>query len=112
MPWLIQDERVVAPLEIAATAWTRTRGLLGRNGIDGVLLLKPAKSVHTLGMRFPLDVAFCDSDLRVIDLVTMVPNRVGKPRWRAHYVIEAEAGSFVRWRLGVGDLLGVRDDVE
>ena len=42
------------------------RGLLGRDGIDGAMLLRPARSVHSVGMRFPIDVAFCDQDLVVV----------------------------------------------
>ena len=57
------------------------------------------RSVHTLGMRFPIDVAFCDRDMVVVDVTTMVPWRMGRPRRRARTVIEAEAGAFERWGL-------------
>jgi uncharacterized membrane protein (UPF0127 family) len=106
--WLIRDGEVLAALEVAATFGSRVRGLLGRSGIDGALLIRPAKSVHTLGMRFPLDVAFCTRDLRVIDTVSMRPYRLGRPRWRAHCVIEANCGAFDRWRLQPGDQLEIK----
>ena len=109
MPWLLRDGEVLASLEVAGSAGTRTRGLLGRNGIDGALLLRPAKSVHTLGMRFPLDVAFCDRDLTVVRCVRMARWRLGRPVLRASCIIEAEAGAFERWRLQVGDRLEVRE---
>ena len=56
------------------------RGLLGRDGIEGALLLRPARSVHTFRMRFAIDVAFCDRDLRVLRVVThgAQPGRVGR----------------------------------
>src|SRR5207249_5589534 len=43
---------------LADTPWTRLRGLLGRRGLgaDEGLLLRPAGSVHTLFMRFRIDV--------------------------------------------------------
>ncbi|MEN3273553.1 MAG: hypothetical protein V7636_2314, partial [Actinomycetota bacterium] len=48
-------------------------------------------------------------NLRVVDIVcAMRPWRVGLPRPKARVVIEAEAGSFERWTLKVGDELEVR----
>lgn len=109
MAWLLRDGEVLASLEIADGAMARTRGLLGRADLEGALLIKPALSVHTLGMRFALDVAFCDRDLAVVDIVCgMHPWRLGRPRFGARSVIEAEAGSFERWKLAVGDVLEVQ----
>jgi uncharacterized membrane protein (UPF0127 family) len=68
----------------------------------------PTRAVHTLGMRFDLDVAYLDAAGRVLDLHRMRRRRVGLPRWRARTVIEAEAGSFERWGLRVGDVVVVR----
>ena len=109
MAELVRDGRVVASLEVATSIRGRARGLLGRDGIEGALLLSPASSVHTLGMRFAVDVAFCDAGMRVLDAVTMRPNRIGRPRLRSRHVIEAEAGQFARWGLRRGDQLTVRD---
>ncbi len=108
MPWLLKDGEVLASLEIAEGLEARLRGLLGRDGYEGALLLRPARSVHTIGMRFPIDVAFCDRDLKVLDVVTMRRYRMGRPRLRAQCVIEAEAGAFERWRLMPGDELEIR----
>jgi uncharacterized membrane protein (UPF0127 family) len=96
---------VVVPVEVADTRLSRRRGLLGRVGIDGALLLQPAFAVHTLGMQFDIDVAYLDKRMVVIDFVTMRRGRVGRPRWRARAVLEAEAGSFARWNLERGDRL-------
>ena len=106
--WLLRDGEVLASLEVADTFRTRRKGLLGRDGIDGAILLKPAKSVHTLRMRFPLDVAYCSRDLEVLEMVVMRPHRVGRPRLRAHCVIEAENGAFERWQLRKGDRLEIK----
>ena len=108
MAWLVRDGEVLAPLEVAASMAERSRGLLGRDGIEGALLLRPAMSVHTLGMRFDLDVAFCDGDLVVLGTVGMRRWRLGRPRFRARAVLEAEAGAFRRWQLRAGDHLEVR----
>jgi uncharacterized membrane protein (UPF0127 family) len=106
--WLLREGEVLASLEVAEGRRARARGLLGREGCEGAILLRPARSVHTIGMRFPIDVAFCDDDLRVIRALTMSRGRVSLPVWRARAVIEAEAGAFARWRLLPGDQLEVK----
>ena len=108
MAWLLRDGEVLASLEIAESRRDRRRGLLGRDGIEGAILLRPARSVHTVGMRFPLDVAFCDADLRVVRVVRMPRHRVSRLVWRSRAVIEAEAGAFDRWKLRPGDELEVK----
>ena len=108
MPWLVRDGKVLATLEVATSVRDRTRGLLGRDGIDGAILLRPAKSVHTFRMRFPIDVAFCDRDLRVVKVTTLARNRATLPVVKAHAVIESEAGTMARWGVRVGDQLDIR----
>ncbi|MEU5775651.1 DUF192 domain-containing protein [Streptomyces venezuelae] len=90
-------QNLPVPLEIADSPRARRRGLLGRAGVSGALLLTPARGVHTLGMRFAFDVAYLDREWRVLSVRTMRPGRVGLPRWRARHVIEAEAGAMARW---------------
>ncbi|MFE4262728.1 DUF192 domain-containing protein [Streptomyces sp. NPDC056883] len=96
------------PLEVAASYRARTRGLLGRDGIEGAMLLTPASSVHTFRMRFAIDVAHLDRRLTVIAMTTMLPGRLGLPRLRARHVLEAEAGAMAAWGLRVGTPLRVR----
>ena len=108
MSWLVAEDKVLDTLEIADTWVTRLKGVLGRERFEGALLIKPAFSVHTIGVKSELDVAYCDADLRVIDIVTMAPNRMGMPRLRARQVIEAPKGSFERWGITTGDQLEVR----
>ncbi|MFJ1600544.1 DUF192 domain-containing protein [Streptomyces sp. NPDC088261] len=95
-------------LEIAASYGARRRGLLGRDGIDGALLITPCGSVHTFRMRFAIDVAYLDRELTVLDVHTLRPGRLPPPRWRARHVLEAEAGAMAGWGLRVGTRVGVR----
>ncbi|MEU7017050.1 DUF192 domain-containing protein [Streptomyces sp. NPDC046385] len=90
------------PLEIAATYRARRRGLLGRDGIAGALLITPTNSVHTFGMRFTIDVAYLDRSLTVLDVVTMRPGRLGMIRPRGRHVLEAAGGAMARWGLRRG----------
>jgi uncharacterized protein len=110
MAWLLRDGDVLASLELARDRRSRRRGLLGRDGIEGALLLEPARSVHTIGMRFPLDVAWCDRELVVRKVAQVGRHRVTLPVPGATIVIEAEAGSFARWGLAPGDRLEVEGD--
>lgn len=100
-----RDEPVA--LEIAASYGTRRRGLLGRTGLDGALLITPCNSVHTIRMRFPIDVAYLDKRLKVVDVHTLKPGRLPLPRLRARHVLEAEAGAMERWGLRPGVQLSV-----
>jgi uncharacterized protein len=109
MAWLLREGEVLASLEVARDRRARMRGLLGREGIEGALLLQPCRSVHSIGMRFPVDVAFCDSELVVVRIVRLGRHRVARPVLRSHAVVEAEAGAFARWDLRLGDQLDVKE---
>jgi len=106
--WLLRDGTVLASIEVAETFGARAVGLLGRRGCDGALLLPHTRSVHTIGMRFALDVAFLDRDLVVVGTTRLDPWRLSLPRRGGRSVLEAQAGAFERWGLQVGDHLEVR----
>jgi uncharacterized membrane protein (UPF0127 family) len=103
--WLLRGGEVLAAAEVADSYVARMRGLLGRSGYDGALFLPRTRAVHTVGMRFALDVAFLDADMLVVDALRIPPWRLTRPRWRCRWVLEAEAGAFERWRLRPGDQL-------
>nr|WP_223185345.1 DUF192 domain-containing protein [Streptomyces sp. CBMA152] len=104
----VDGGRLGVPLQVAGSYRARTRGLLGRTGIDGAILLTPATSVHTFRMRFAIDVAYLDRTLRVIALHTVPPNRLTAPRLRARHILEAEAGAMAEWGIRPGVQLRVR----
>jgi uncharacterized membrane protein (UPF0127 family) len=106
--WLVRDGDVLATAEVAATAKARRRGLLGRDDLDGALVIRPCRNVHTFAMRFPIDVAFCDSSGLVLRTCTLPPWRVSRVVLRAAFVVESRAGAFDRWRLRAGDQLELR----
>ena len=73
----------------------RAKGLLGTSVLaEGQALLIPrARQVHTIGMRYPLDLVFCDGSLEVIAVRRNVtPWRVTPIVWKARSVIECAAG--------------------
>ncbi|MBI5089484.1 MAG: DUF192 domain-containing protein [Actinobacteria bacterium] len=108
MPWLVCDGNVLASAEVADSRRSKGRGLLGRDGAEGALVIEKCRWVHTFGMRFALDVAFVDANGAVIKTLRMRRHRLGAPVFGARYVIEAEAGAFARWGLHVGDVIELR----
>lgn len=107
--WLVRDGEVLATAEVARTRRERTRGLLGRDGFTGALVFRKCRQVHTVGMRFTIDVAFCASDGIVIRTSTLRPWRFSPLVWRSKFVIEAEAGAFERWNLRAGDKVEIKE---
>ncbi|MFC5249510.1 DUF192 domain-containing protein [Streptomyces nigrescens] len=107
-PGVLHGAASAVPVEIAASYRARARGLLGRDGIEGALLLTPASGVHTFRMRFAIDVAYLSRDFTVLAVRTMPPGRLGLPRLRARHVLEAEAGAMARWGVRPGLRLGVQ----
>ena len=99
---------MLAAADVAVTRRLRARGLIGREDLEGVLVLRPCRQVHTFGMRFPIDVAFCDRYGFVLYARTIQPRRVSRMVWRSYFAIEAPEGSFDRWKLDAGDVVEVK----
>jgi uncharacterized membrane protein (UPF0127 family) len=108
MAWLVSDGTVIASAEVAEGRRARNRGLLGRTGLDGAFVLPRCRWVHTVTMRFALDVAYLDAEGTIVKTVRMKPHRVGVPVFSASWVVEAEAGAFARWGLHVGQQIELR----
>jgi hypothetical protein len=108
MPWLVRGDDVLAAAEVAVTRRLRARGLIGREDLEGALVLRPCRQVHTFGMREPIDVAFCDRYGFVLHATTMRPRRISRLVWRSYFAIEARAGSFERWKLEPGDVVEIK----
>jgi uncharacterized membrane protein (UPF0127 family) len=107
MAILIVDSAPVGEVEIARSFAARSKGLLGRDGVDTGLVLHPASSVHTFGMRFAIDVAYVAKDGRVLAVTTMPPQRMGLPRPRTRWILETEAGRMSGWGVRPGCRLTV-----
>lgn len=104
------DGRRVAGLEIASTTRARGKGLLGRDTVDGALWLKRCRHVHTMRMKFALDIASIDKHGTVIAVQTLIPNRFARFHWRTRSVLEADAGAFASWGLVEGSRIAADHD--
>ncbi len=110
-PWTILVERTHIPLATRATAartlGERLKGLLGRERLpEGEALIFPGcSSIHTIGMRFPIDAIFVDRDWRVVALHSVRPWRVVLPVRKAWGVVETPPGTIAQAQVAVGDRL-------
>ena len=92
---------------IADTSTTRKTGLLKHERLEPGegLWIKPCEGVHTVGMKFPIDVLFLDKKRKVVKI------RAAMPRWRmaaclwAHSVLELPSGTIAATRTSRGDQL-------
>ena len=102
-----------AAIEVAATSSKRAKGLLGRDALaagEG-LLFKHCSSLHTLFMRFAIDIAFISKDGKVLKLAHAVPPfRICVAPLRAHYALELPAGSLEASGTKVHDMLKFVDE--
>lgn len=93
---------------LAITFLSRLVGLLGRatlNRGEGLVII-PCASVHTIGMRFPIDAVFFGKDKKVVATASgLVPYRISKYYPRAQGVLELPSGTLERMPVDVGDQL-------
>ena len=103
-------EIIVPRLEVAYTVWQRVIGLIGRASLadDEALWLHPCNSIHTLGVRFSIDVLFLDAQGRVLQMrYGLQPCRICWPIWKAKTVVELPAGTLARSVIALGTLIAV-----
>ena len=106
--WLLCQAQVLSSLNIADCARTRRRGLIGQIEIETPLLIDSCKWIHTFGVKCSLDVAYLDSEFKVIKIQTIKPRRIALPVFGASHVLEAGAGTFENWGLVIGHTLETR----
>lgn len=106
--WVLRDGQVLAAGERANSYGERLRGLIAKRSYDGAMLLPRTRSIHSFGVRFPMDVAFLDREMTVLATLRLRTWSMTLPRMKATQVLEAQAGSFERWGLRTGDRLEFR----
>jgi len=108
LPPQVKIGSAVWDVDLALTNDQRYRGLAGRAYLDeavGMLFMYPQAAPRAYCMRgclIPLDIAFIDSDLRIVKIYTMTAefDRRGIVTYSsnapAQYVLEVSAGGFAR----------------
>ena len=95
---------------VARSWWARMVGLLNRSSLPpGEALIFPGcQSIHTVGMRFAIDVIFINRQWRVVSLQPAIPpGRFLLSAWNAWGVVEMTSGTLDRVELQIGDQLRV-----
>jgi uncharacterized membrane protein (UPF0127 family) len=87
---------VVEVVRAATNIWSRFVGLQFRSALpkNQGLLIVPCSSIHTMFVRFALDVFFLAKDGTVIEVHRDVrPWKIAMPKQRSHAVLETTAGA-------------------
>lgn len=98
--------------DVAARFMSRFMGLMFRKELQRGLILKlpntrsrRGSAIHMFFMRMPLDIVFTDSNMRVVDTVSIDPWKTYTPKAAAQYVIELEKGTITASKTQIGDEL-------
>ena len=100
-------------LALAHTHWSRLRGLLGTSpddfGNNCGLWIRPCRGVHTLAMRFPIDVVYLDRAGTVVHLEhNLQPWRFSPIRMQAASVLELPSHTVARTETALGDSIEIK----
>jgi uncharacterized protein len=89
----------------------RMRGLLGRRSLPAGegLLIRPAPSIHTFFMRFPIDVVFLSRAGEVLKVSADVGPWRARSCRGAYAVLELATGEAKRRGVAVGDQIETED---
>ncbi len=107
----LRDQCLVPRVWNAVSAWERTRGLLGRAQLQAGegMLIRDCRLVHTVGMRYDLDLAFLDRNGLVRKLVRGLAPRRMAGSLPACATLELAPGTLARIGLQQGDQLAWRE---
>jgi uncharacterized protein len=97
---------------VADTHWSRLRGLIGMDARDfgngKGLWIRPSRGVHTVGMRFPIDVLYLDHAGSVVHLEhSLRPWRFAPVRMKAASVLELPSETLARTETKMGDCIEI-----
>lgn len=105
--FIAHEVRVAYSLGARLLALSRERSLPTRAG----LLLSPARGIHTLGMRFAVDVVFLSRQMRVLGLAPRVqPWRIMLAPRGTGRVLELAAGQIAATALKIGTFIVVESN--
>ena len=98
---------------VADRMLSRMKGLLGRKDLptgEGILI-RPAPSIHTFFMRFPIDVVFLSRQGEVLKIAEHVAPWRARSCRHSYAVLELAAGEAGRRGIAVGDRIDTAQPV-
>jgi uncharacterized membrane protein (UPF0127 family) len=108
---LTRNTLLATCMEVADSASTRNKGLLGRERLapgEG-LWIRPCEAVHTFWMRFPIDLVYLDRKNRIRKLCGAVQPWRLSACLTAHSVLELPSGTIRDTQTQIGDTLEFSD---
>lgn len=105
-----QNNLIADDVKIAENFFTRSVGLLSRKSLaeNEGLIIKPCCSIHTLFMRFPIDVLFVNRKNKIVGLYENVkPYRILPIHLTSHYVVELYAGQIALKNICLSDIIRI-----
>jgi len=104
-------------VRVASTPFSRLRGLIGqmRMRSDEAVWVVPSHGVHTIGLRFPIDVLYLDRSKTVVHAIeNLSPQRIPALKWKCASVLQLPARSIFDSGTQVGDqlLIGTAQDLQ
>ena len=109
-----QGTYLVRNATIANSFFKRLKGLLGKGRLDEdeALIIYPCNSIHTIGMRFPIDVLFLDNEGRAIKIVhSLQPFRINGFLRDAKAIVELPEGVLKKTKTTIGDVISTRSSL-
>ena len=107
--WLFKCNTTVE----AKSLLTRMIGLLGTNEpiAEKVLYIKSCSGIHTIGMKYPIDVVFLDKHGIVSRLYeSLKPNRMTRIKIKDYGVLEFAPGTIKNFNIKKGEMLRIITD--
>lgn len=106
---ILSNEKI-SNLKIADSYLSKLKGLMLKKDIDYVLLMVINKSnfslfsaVHTLFMKFTIDVLFLDESKKIFEIATLSPWKYYKPKKSAIFILEGRSGFIEKHDIAIGD---------
>jgi uncharacterized protein len=106
---LTRNTQIADRAEVAGTGVKRSRGLLGRKGLEpgeGMWII-PCEAVHTFFMQFPIDLIYLDRKHRIKKVRSNVVPWRFSACLSAHSIVELPAGTIQKSESEKGDLVEI-----
>lgn len=108
MKILINEKKILSEVKIAKNSIDRLKGLMFDHDMKDMdaFFIPHCNWIHTMFMKFPIDVVYLDNKYKVIDTDSNVlPWRMCMPRFKARHVLELKSGFLLNNKICTGEVL-------
>lgn len=106
---ITQNKIIATDAKVANDFFTRLKGLLGTRLLESGkgLIIRPCNSIHTVGMKYAIDVLFMDKYDQVLKIAMFMPAGKFSICRNSSYVVELPAGVIATTGTSLGDRLAL-----